>query len=452
MRPPTTELLEGWGGSVRSEALVWRPLDPEDVPRAVLDARERGLTIAARGGGLSYGDAALNAGGAVLDVSGLARVLELDAERGLVRAGAGLTIADLWRSVLPAGWWPPVVPGSMAATLGGCVAMDVHGKNHAAAGSFGRHVEALTLVTGEGQVVRVRRKEAPSPGVPALSEVVGAQGLTGTILDVTLRLKRIHEGTLDVEAWATPTLEATLAAIERGALEADYAVAWVDCTGRSAGRGVVHVARHLPAGGPGAHLELEAQRLPSRIAGVLPRGLAWRLLRPLTNPVGMRLLNEGRYRAAALTGRRRYRQPHVAFHFLLDYVPGWKRAYGRPGLMQYQLFVPAETAAVAFSEALRLQRAADMPSYLGVVKRHVAEASAATYALDGYSLALDFPWGRGPRHARLLRLCRSFDALLAEHGGRVYAAKDAVSVGRLPARRDPAFSSDLVRRWEEGGG
>jgi hypothetical protein len=54
---------------------------------------------------------------------------------------------------------------------------------------------------------------------------------------------------------------------------------------------------------------------------------------------------------------------------------------------------------------------------------------------DGFSLALDF--AVTPRNAsQLVGLCRAFDALLLECGGRAYKAKDCVgSVERLAAAR-----------------
>jgi hypothetical protein len=183
---------------------------------------------------------------------------------------------------------------------------------------------------------------------------------------------------------------------------------------------------------------------------VWPRSQAWRVLVPFSNPVRIRALNSGRYRKAALRGTHRYYQSHAAFHFLLDYVPGWKRVYGPDGLIQFQLFVPRDAAREAFAEALHQQRELGVPSYLGVMKRHTSEDSAATYCLDGYSLALDFPVGRGERFHRLMRLCRSLNRIVDEAGGKIYAAKDSVSVGKLPERRDPSFSSNLVRRWERG--
>jgi hypothetical protein len=63
---------------------------------------------------------------------------------------------------------------------------------------------------------------------------------------------------------------------------------------------------------------------------------------------------------------------------------------------------------------------------------------------------MDFPVARGEAYGRLMRLLRSLGRILEDHGGRLYAAKDAVGVGCLPERRDPLFSSNLVRRWERG--
>ncbi|HZD04295.1 MAG TPA: FAD-binding oxidoreductase [Longimicrobiales bacterium] len=446
----TREVLEGWGMANRGRSWVYRPRDEEEVVRALADARARGLTVAHRGAGLSYGDAALNEGGAVLLGEGLDRILHLDADAGVVRAQAGVTVEALWKAALPRGWWPPVVPGTMKVTLGGAVAMNVHGKNQLVRGSIGEHVTALSLARADGRLERL--DAARDAG--GLRAAIGAQGLNGCILDVTLRLHRVHGGHLEVESRSTGSLEETLRVLNERAPEEDYAVGWVDCFpgGRRAGRGLLHFARY-----PGADHALagramtpEEQRLPPRLVGVLPRDHAWRILRALTSDPGMRMVNLGRVLSGRLRHGHRYLQTHAAFHFLLDYVPGWKRAYAPHGLIQYQLFVPEEGAGAVYREALRLQREIGVFSYLGVLKRHRADDFAASYSLDGFSLALDFPVRPG-RLALLRRLCRSYDALLRDAGGRIYAAKDAVSVGSLPPGRDPLFASNLTRRWERSG-
>ncbi|WP_083950032.1 FAD-binding protein [Herbidospora yilanensis] len=75
------------------------------------EAGDRGTL--ARGGGRSYGDADRNAGGTVLDLTGLNRTQALDRETGVVEVG--VTTDALPRAVAPAGWSPLPDPGYTAA-------------------------------------------------------------------------------------------------------------------------------------------------------------------------------------------------------------------------------------------------------------------------------------------------------------------------------------------------
>ena len=431
---PKSLVRRGWGEVHQGRSLVYRPTTNEEAAHALADAAQRGLTVAHRGRGNSYGDLALNEGGALLETEALTGILTFDTEKGELRARAGTTVEELWKEAIPRGWWLPVVPGTMKVTLGGALAVNIHGKNNLAVGAIGEHVAAATLLTGSGEVRTVAGA--------SLVGVVGGLGLSGTILDATLRLRRVHSGLLQVLTETTGSLPETLEALAEGAEAWEHAVGWIDCfaPGGRAGRSVLHFARDLPEdhARAGAALTVREQAPPVKHIGLA--------LRALLNDPGLRALNIGRYAAGRLRRGHRTLEAHARFHFLLDYVPGWKGAYPN-GLMQYQLFVPREAAAFVFSEALRLQAATGVRSYLGVLKRHRADPFPNSYLLDGFSLALDFPV-REARLDRLVRLFRSFDAMLEEVGGRIYAAKDGVGLGALPEARDPLFSSNLVRRWE----
>jgi decaprenylphospho-beta-D-ribofuranose 2-oxidase len=447
---PELRVLRGWGEVHQGRSLVYHPRTPEEAAESLADAARRGLTVAHRGSGLSYGDLALNEGGAVVETGGLTGVLELDREGGVVRARAGTTIEELWHDTLPLGWWPPVVPGTMHVTLGGAIAVNAHGKNHVAAGAIGEHVQSVTVLDARGEV----RTLTAATDRTALNDVIGGLGLGGTILEVTLQLHRLHSGLLEVETSATTDLAATLDALEQAAERWTHTVAWLDGNaGRHTGRGVLSCGRDLAPDHPraGVALTVAEQRRERRLIGGAVRRFGPTGLRVLLNDPGLRALNFGRYVAARARSGRLTLEPHARFHFLLDRVPGWKRAYLPHGLVQYQMFVPRAAARRAFVEALRLRADADVPVALVVAKRHRDDPFPASYAMDGFSLALDFPV-RPAGLDRLVRLFRSYDALVAEVGGRIYAAKDGMSLGRLPAVRDPLFSSNLVRRWQCGEG
>ncbi|WP_146073288.1 FAD-binding protein, partial [Arthrobacter sp. N199823] len=63
-------------------------------------------------------------------------------------ADAGATLQALHQLTIAEGWGLPVLPGTSHITVGGAIASDVHGKNHAQQGSFGQHLLGLDLMLG----------------------------------------------------------------------------------------------------------------------------------------------------------------------------------------------------------------------------------------------------------------------------------------------------------------
>ena len=124
------QMVRGWGMAVGGRAHVLRPTSAEQVAGAFSQVRAQGGSIALRGSGCSYGDAALLTGGRVLDLSGMKRILAFDPVAGVARVEPGVTIRELWKHTISYGWWPKVVPGTSAVSCGGAAAMNIHGKNN----------------------------------------------------------------------------------------------------------------------------------------------------------------------------------------------------------------------------------------------------------------------------------------------------------------------------------
>ncbi len=417
--PDNLTLLENFGHSLRSPAYLYQPENAAEVADLLETARRYGLTVTLRGAGRSYNDAALNGGGIVLDLRRMDRILDWDPERGVIRAEPGLTLERLWQHVLPDGWWPPVVSGTMTTTLGGCLAMNIHGKNNFKMGTFGEHVLEFTALLPTGEEVTC----SPQKNDDLFYAMIGGLGMLGIFTSATIQMHRIHSGLLEVHAWPTHTLEAHLGDLLEHAPHFDYIVGWLDTI--TIGHGQIHAANYLSAEeDPQAEetLQVSYQTLPNRLFGVLPKAALPYLMKPFMNNLGVWGVNTAKYLASLR--RHTFRQSHAAFHFLLDYIPHWERAYGREGLIQYQSFLPKETALAAWSEMLHLARAYRLPSYLGVTKRHRPDPFLLTHALDGLSLALDFKVTRSNR-ARLAGMLQEFDRIVLEAGGRFYFAKNS---------------------------
>jgi decaprenylphospho-beta-D-ribofuranose 2-oxidase len=436
-RPRTGyEYIEGWGMAVGASSRVLRPRTVEEVVACYELARRDGVPLGLRGTGCSYGDASVNRAGHVLDISAMDRILSFDVATGVADCEAGVTISRLWRHILPRGHWPMVVSGTMFPTLAGAAGMNIHGKNNFKVGTFGDSILELDVVLPSGALVTLDRTRRPE----LFHAVIGGFGMLGTITRVKLRTKRVYSGELDVLGVSSANLAEMMAYVEAHTHEADYLVGWMDCfaAGAALGRGLVHHARYLDEGeDPHAErtLQVAYQELPLSILG-FPKGEVWRILRLFNHDLGMGFVNWSKHQMGKLEERKGWhRQSHAAFNFLLDYVPNWKFAYGRNGgrgLIQYQVFVPKETAHEALSEVLRRSRARGHTSYLGVLKRHRPDPFLLTHAVDGWSLALDFKVTPETR-ASLWATTEELTQIVLAAGGRFYFAKDAV-IGPETAR------------------
>lgn len=458
--------LAGFGRAARSTSYLYRPTHVEQIADLFRHAAARGLTIALRGAGRSYGDAALNAGQVVLDLQRMNRVLAWDPATGLITIEPGVTIEQLWRYIIEDGWWPPVVPGTMRPTLGGCLGMNIHGKNNYHTGPIGEHVVAFEALLPTGELVRCTPTDQPD----LFYSLISSAGLLGVFTSITFQMKRVYSGDLAVEAWAAPSLKDMLADVDAHR-EDDYVIGWVDGSqgGASRGRGQIHTARYLAPGEdarPAHTLSVAYQEPPDTLFGLVPKSIIWRFMGLGLNPLGIAAANFGKYlMSRTLSHHHPYRQGLVAFNFLLDSIPNWQFGYGRHGLLQYQSFIPFDRAAEVYGGILERMQRQGHASFVNALKRHRPDKFLFSHAVDGYSLAIDFAVPSTVRgRAEFQAMTQSFDQLVLEAGGRYYFAKDSTlspyatarylgeatlaRFAALKARCDPAnlLQTELYRR------
>jgi FAD/FMN-containing dehydrogenase len=310
----------------------------------------------------------------------------------------------------------------MTTTLGGCLGMNIHGKNNYKAGTIGDHVVEFTALLPTGAEVTC----SPKKNGDLFRAMIGGLGMLGIFTSITLQMKRMASGLLEVQAWNVPDMKVHLEDLDARKEEADYIVGWMDCTasGRALGRGQLHQANYLPEGedaDSSRTLLVDFQTLPSKFFGLVPKSILHYFMAPFMNNPGTRLVNTAKF----MVGRTKtFRQSHASFHFLLDYVPDWERSYGRQGLIQHQSFLPRENALQTWTEMLNLSHQRGLPAFLGVTKRHRPDDFLLSHAVDGFSLAMDFKVTTGNR-IQLASMLQEFDELILQAGGRFYFAKNS---------------------------
>ncbi|MET0146148.1 MAG: FAD-binding oxidoreductase [Ilumatobacteraceae bacterium] len=445
-------LLTGWGRTAPSaaEVIVHSSRNTAALAGSVTSMPPRGGIP--RGLGRSYGDPAQNGGGVVLRLQDDADETVVDRTSATATVPAGVSLDDLLDVIVPSGFFVPVTPGTRFVTIGGAIASDIHGKNHHVDGSFGSNVLRMSMMLADGSVVETSPGERPE----LFWATIGGMGLTGLVLDATIRLLPIETSQLAVDTDRVPDLDTLLTTMEESDRYFRYSVAWIDPMARGAhlGRSVLTRAEHatvdqlLPRDAVEPLAYAPGQRL--RVPPIVPA-------RGVINHWTIKAFNEIWYRKSPRRAVGRIHSIPAFFH-PLDMVGAWNRLYGRIGFLQYQLLVPFGQEA-ALREVLERLAASGAPSFLSVLKRFgSANPAPLSFPAPGWTLTVDVPGAtRG-----LSALFHTLDALVLDAGGRHYFAKDghttpaAIERGypRLTEWRatrdtvDPggAWASDLSRR------
>lgn len=412
-------------------AIHWR----DDLPDALREAARPTLAF---GNGRAYGDSCLAVSGEVIHMRPADRIIAVDWDRGILRAEAGITLAEILEQSVPRGWFLPVVPGTSEVTLGGAIANDVHGKNHHRRGTFGCHVKAFELVRSDCKPVACSR-EANSD---LFAATIGGLGLTGIIAWAEISLLRISSPAVDTITQRFDRLEDFFPLATRHDTAHEYGVAWIDstATGRQRGRGIYIAADHARAPAtlkaPSRHLSIPVWP---------PVSLVNRLTTRLFNPLYWRM---------ASTKEIHRTIHHVPYFQPLDGIRHWNRLYGRKGFQQFQCVLPDDTAEQGIAELLDTVTRSGLGSPLTVLKRcgDIASPGLLSFPMKGVTLAIDFPNTRGLASDLFPRL----DDIVHRARGRLYPAKDAHMTAphfkaayqnwkTLELHRDPALKSRL---WE----
>lgn len=395
----------GWGLYPRVAASVQRARYLSDLCRAAA------APILPQGNCRSYGDGCLYE--RVVSTLPLKHLLDFDRPHGLLYAQAGITLAEIIRFALPQGFFLPVTPGTKFPTLGGCIAADVHGKNHHAEGSIAAFVESLDMVLADGSTVRCSRSQRAD----LFWATLGGMGLTGFIYAATLRLKKVPSAYIRQRAIKTANWAETCRVCLETQQQYTYSVAWIDGlqTGRQLGRGRVLLGEHA------SECELKGKP-PFPVHGdggwAVPFFLPGRVL----NAQVLKAFN-------ALYYHRQVRRATDAlvhydpYFYPLDAVRGWNRLYGRRGFLQYQVAVPYPDGAEVIADLLGRIARQGMASPLAVFKSFGPPSDGLlSFPLAGHTLSLDIPL----RDAGTIPFLRALNKTVVEAKGRVYLAKDAI--------------------------
>lgn len=368
----------------------------------------------ARGLGRSYGDSSLASH--TIYLKKLNRILKFNPEKGIIQAEAGISFEDLLHFLIPRGFFLPVTPGTKYITLGGAAASDVHGKNHHVDGSFCDHILSMELLKPDGSIIKIQPNKKKSEVFRA---TCAGMGLTGVILSVEFKLKRIETSLITTQSVKAKNIDDIMQKFEESD-KSPYSVAWIDCLarGNKLGRSILMTGDHTSFG--------RLHDMKKERAGFLRYNAKPKLNVPFNipsfvlNPLSIKAFNFLYYHKGK-NARRPFLSKIDPFFYPLDSINNWNRMYGGRGFVQYQFVLPEKNSRDGMVQILEKISASGYGSFLAVLKKFGnGNSNYLSFPSPGYTLALDFPVKK-----KVFHLLNTLDDLVQKHGGHLYLTKDS---------------------------
>ena len=395
------KLLSGFGSRDAILTDFYSPERLNDLVNAVANSNSQ---FVPRGGGNSYGNIAIATKGQTISTLKLNRICDWAPDYSWIRVQSGIQIGRLLASLIEVDCSLPVVPGAASATIGGCIAMDVHGKNSYSVGSFGQHVTEIELITSSGIV-----QCSPTSNSDLFWKTVGGMGSTGVIYSATLSLLTNTSPMIQVNTNYAYSLEELLNLVRLKAIDNEFCYAWMDPMQEKSkfGRGMVWSANRVKSSQnfairPNKKSSLNLPRNPVSLGKVPSKVISQTLWTGFSQGVDKSMVEH-----------------ELSFHFPFSKVKNWERIYGHAGFIEKHFVIPYVCAGDVITRILDARKKYNVGSFFVGLKCFGTSSKGVTsFFSEGISIAIQYSLTTG---ATLFT--QDINELVSSTGGEEYLAK-----------------------------
>ena len=396
--------LSGWGLNKKELCKV----KPYSETLKLKDFRK--VKLIARGLGRSYGDSSFQKK-LTIDMTSHNKIISFNREKGHIVVESGISIEKLLEDIVSKGWMLPVTPGSKYVTVGGMVASNVHGKNHHKDGGFSNFISEMQVLNKYKKIATCSKKKNKE----LFNSTIGGMGLTGIILNVTIKLLKIESSLIYQKKVFTKDLEETMNFFEKKTNK--YSVAWLNFNfkNKKLGCSIIFLGEHATKMNLKKNKISKKMNFQGKTKITIPFLLPFSIFNFITITIFNYLyFNFQRMKLNSFVDIDNYFYP-------LDRINYWNRLYGVNGFIQYQFVLPKKTSYEGLKEICNYLITKKLIPFLPVLKYFSKDdIGILSFPLNGFTLAMDFPNTKKTRN-----VLNHLDKIVIHHGGRVYLTKDS---------------------------
>lgn len=358
-----------WGRNVITYPKIYKPNNFKEIVKII----NKKNNFVFQGNQRSFGDVALNKS-KVVSTNNLKRIIFFDKKKGVIEVESGLLLKDLLSVIVPKGWFIPVTPGTKYVSLGGMAANNIIGKN-----TFNNqikyHIKKIKLVTPNKKNITCSTKVNKK----IFDLTIGGFGLTGLILTVTLKLKKIYSKNIDQKIIEFNSFD-EFHKISNINQNYEYSVCWIDNFNKNKIVGLYYLGN-----GSKNKKYISSENLITKKIG-------------LVTLLILRIINSNYYLPKAMNFIfRNYKKyfynklcHYNEFFYPQDNIPYWNKIYGNKGFVQVQFLIPSNKLEIVLGEISDFFTTNKIFSSFIILKKFKEKGKYLNFSGSGYSISFDF--------------------------------------------------------------
>jgi decaprenylphospho-beta-D-ribofuranose 2-oxidase len=394
--------ISGWGNNKTVLSNVITPKSIIEIKNLIKNKKK----LITRGLGRSYGDSSIQAN-CVVELKNFDKIISFNKKDGIVKAQAGISLKCLLEKIIANGWFVPVSPGTKYVTLGGMVASNVHGKNQHLDGCLINHILSIKLLHKD-KIIKITK----SNNSDLFYTTCGGMGLTGTIIEVEIKLYRVTSSKINQNSYFFDDLKSLIYKIRQ--CKDSYSVAWIDVFSLKQKKinSILYTGNHSSLK---ENLSIFKFKREKKI-------ISWivLILQNILNSFSIKIFNTLKFYSEKLILKKNISCGINTFFYPLDHIINWNEFYGKKGFAQYQFVLPYKNCEKKIIQILSILIKTGHTPYLAVLKNMKKDKGVISFSKNGISLALDIP-----ESYLLKKIIQRLDKIILHANGKIYLAKDS---------------------------
>ena len=363
----------------------------------------------------SYGDVCLNRSLAI-SMKNFNQIKYFDKKKGIIEIESGMLLKDLLPIIIEKNWFIPVTPGTKYVSLGGMIANNVHGKN-IYKNQIKYYVEEIKLLGLNKKIIKCSKKKNKKK----FYLTIGGFGLTGIILTVTIKLKKIHSPCLEQKIIEFNSYK-DFFRITNEKYNYEYNVLWIENFTKSEIKGLNFLAKHS---------RIKKSNLifsKDKEIGLLNLFISKLIVKNyyFSRTIHFIYKNYKKYFYNKICNFNEVFYPQDQF---ID----WNKIYGSKGFFQIQFIIPKNKFKKILGEISTFFEKKKLFSPFVIIKRIDEKGKYLNYYGSGYSISFDFKINKRFENIKFF-----FNSIIHKYKLKVNFSKDLV-VDKINASNYPEF-------------